>query len=299
MFYSLRRRLNYTWFNYSNRAAFSTPPLRLDPTGPIVVTQLCRDDIVMYLIAIKTFGERVRPAAVYVLDDGSLSPDDHALVKTHVEGLTVLAWQDYQNPKCPKRGCWERLLAISTLSKSGYIVQLDSDTITLGAISEIRKAIAENRSFVIGTTDNQDFEMMPAAVKGGHLRLERSLHVQNVAEANFDKLADHENMRYVRGCAGFSGFAKASVSQDFIEAISGQMYQAIGDRWNEWGTEQVTSNIIVSNSPDALVLPHPKFCNCTRINDGLTEFIHFIGTCRFSRGTYARYVTAAISRFGT
>ena len=177
--------------------------------------------------------------------------------------------------------------------------QLDADTITLGAISEIREAIAENRSFVIGTRDNQDFEMMPAAVKGGHLRLERSLHVQNLAEANFDKLAGYENMRYVRGCAGFSGFAKDSVSQDYIETISAQMYQAIGDRWNEWGTEQVMSNIVVSNSPDAVVLPHPKFCNCKSIADGLTEFIHFIGTCRFVRGTYARYVTAAISRLGT
>lgn len=296
MFYSLRRQLNYTWFNYANRAALTTPPLRLAEKGPTVITQLCHADIVMYLIAIKTFGAHVRPSAVYILDDGSLNSRDHELVKSHVEGLNILFWKDFQNSACPARGCWERLLSIAELNKQNYVVQLDSDTITLGDIREIRASIAENRSFVIGTLDNQDFDYMPAAVTVGQQRLQRSNHIQNLAEANFNKVAGYATMKYVRGCAGFTGFARNSVSGEFIKSLSAQMYQAIGNRWNEWGTEQVTSNIVVSNSPGATVLPHPKYCNCNSIVDGLTEFVHFIGTCRFKKGRYSQYMDTAISK---
>lgn len=296
MLYLLQRKLNYLLFNFVNRAALSTPPLRLAPSGPIVITQLCHNDLVMYLIAIKTFSERIPPSAVYVLDDGTLTTDDHITLKSHIENINLLALHNYQNKQCPIGGTWERLLAISSLCKLGYVIQLDSDTITLGDMKEVRNAVAEGRSFVIGTVDNQDFEFMPASVDRGRKNLASSKHVQNVAEANFDKLVEYERMKYVRGCSGFSGFAKNSVYQEFIESISSQMYRSIGERWNEWGTEQVTSNIVVSNSEGAVVLPHPKYCNCRRIQEGLTKFVHFIGTCRFSRGIYTRYVSEAIAR---
>jgi hypothetical protein len=66
------------------------------------------------------------------------------------------------------------------------------------------------------------------------------------------------------------------------------MRAAIGDRWHEWGSEQVMSNIVIANIPGAIVLPHPKYADCHKMKQGVTEFIHFIGSCRFDGGNYAR-----------
>ncbi len=56
----------------------------------------------------------------------------------------------------------------------------------------------------------------------------------------------------------------------------------------EWGSEQVMSNIVVANVPSAVVLPHPKYADCHKMEPGVTQFIHFIGSCRFDGGNYAR-----------
>jgi hypothetical protein len=116
----------------------------------------------------------------------------------------------------------------------------------------------------------------------------RESHIQLYAEAHFDRLQDHEQLRYVRGCAGFAGFPKGSVSKEFIENISSQMTNIIGDKWQEWGSEQVMSNIVVANMQDSIVLPHPKYSDCQKMRPPDTVFVHFIGSCRFNRGVYAR-----------
>jgi hypothetical protein len=296
MFYALRQRLNYQWFNFQNRAVLSTPPLVCDPDGPFFITQLCRRDLIIYLAAVKTFGQAIRPSRVHALDDGSLTEEDRAMVRTHIPGIVFLELNNYRTPHTPAGGCWERLIAVADFCQSRYVVQLDSDTITLGDISEVQNSIKDECSFVISVKDDQVIEYMPSAVATARGHLKDSNGIQPVSEAAFDKLANHETLKYARGCAGFSGFAKGAVTREFIENISRQMYKAVGERWNEWGTEQVTSNIAVANSPKAVMLPHPKYCNCTRIRDGVTQFIHFIGYCRFKGGLYSRLVAAATSK---
>ena len=74
------------------------------------------------------------------------------------------------------------------------------------------------------------------------------------------------------------------------------MQAAIGAKWSEWGSEQVMSNIVVANIPGAIVLPHPKYADCHKMQSEVTEFIHFIGNCRFDDGNYARLGAQVIAR---
>jgi hypothetical protein len=48
------------------------------------------------------------------------------------------------------------------------------------------------------------------------------------------------------------------------------------------------SNILVANAPGAVVLPHPKYADCRKMKLDSTAFVHFIGSCRFEGGVYAR-----------
>lgn len=73
------------------------------------------------------------------------------------------------------------------------------------------------------------------------------------------------------------------------------MSALLGARWSEWGTEQVSSNYVVANSPDARVLPYPKYaCFDLDMDPERSAFLHFIGTHRFERGVYAALANRVI-----
>jgi hypothetical protein len=291
VFYVLKNKLNRLRFEQTSRRILKTTPFESRPaSGLAVLSQLCHRDLLMYLIALKTFARQVPVAAVYVLSDGSLTSEDIQLLRQHIPGVTIRYAKDVDTRACPRGSCWERLLSIADLTSQWYTIQLDADTLSLGSLPEVVECVENNQSFTIGTWDNQTFEPMQERQREAARLIQGKpdAHVQLVAEANFHHLKRFEQLRYVRGCAGFSGFAKGDQGRSLIEEISSEMSAAMGARWNEWGTEQVMSNIVVANSPMSRVLPHPRYCDCTKIRDGETHFIHFIGTCRFKGGTYAR-----------
>lgn len=292
------RSFNRMQFERSCRSVLDTPPISTgDAAGTDLVSMLRHADVPMYLAALKSFARYVPINAVHIVDDGTLQPDDRAILAEHAPGVELLDLPDFRSPRCPQGGCWERLLAICALSGKRYVVQLDADTLAVADIPEVREHLAARRSFTIGTWDRQSIDSMEAATQlaKSTLASSGSTHVQLLAEAAFDRLRDFHRLRYVRGCAGFMGFAPGSLDRRRIEEISSEVREAIGPVWDTWGSEQVMANILVANTPDAAVLPHPKYCNCDRIRPGTTAFIHFVGSCRFSSPTYARHTAEVIA----
>ena len=232
-----------------------------------------------------------------MLNDGSLSANDRAVLREHIPGVNLLELVEFRSGACPRGGTWERLLAIASLVREHYVIQLDSDTLCTGPIEEVRHCIEHQSAFALGTWNNQKVETMRERCETAKkLSSQTDSHVQVVAEANLDKLHDFQSLRYVRGCSGFAGFARQSFTREFVEQISAQMQAAIGAKWSEWGSEQVMSNIVVANIAGAIVLPHPKYADCHKMQAGVTEFIHFIGSCRFDGGNYARLGMQVIGR---
>ena len=290
MFYGMKDRMRRARFANACKGVLRTDPVAVDDASPLVVlSQLQHKDVLMFLLALKSFAHQVTPREVYVLDDGSLSANDRAILNDHIPRLTLLNLHEHRSPSCPSGGTWERLLAISAIVRDHYVVQLDSDTLTVGPIDEVRQCVTRQGAFAIGTWDNQRIETMRERCDTAKRRVTQGDdHVQVVAEAHFDKLSRFESLRYVRGCSGFAGFARHSFTRELVEGISVEMSAAIGNRWSEWGSEQVMSNIVIANIPGAIVLPHPKYADCHKMQSGLTEFIHFIGSCRFDNGRYGR-----------
>ena len=299
MFYKLKDQYRRFRFGQACQSILSTPPCNVTSGGSVaLLSQLQHKDVVLALIAIKSFVARVPIGAIYVLNDGSLTADDLALLKDHFPAVAVLELAEFRGHALPTGGTWERLTAISEVVKDRYVIQLDSDTLTLAAVPEVTACLDRNSSFVIGTWDRQEFETMSSRQHQAATLVARGtgkVHIQLAAEANFDKLERFAELQYVRGCAGFSGFGRESFDRSLLEEISSQMLHALGDRWREWGSEQVMSNIVVANSALRQVLPHPRYCDCTKIIEKETIFIHFIGSCRFDRGIYATKARAIIA----
>jgi hypothetical protein len=69
------------------------------------------------------------------------------------------------------------------------------------------------------------------------------------------------------------------------------MRRIAGEKWDDWGSEQVTSNLLIANSQDALPLRFPKYLSYwahPEVDYEQSSFIHFIGPSRFSHGFYLK-----------
>lgn len=300
MLYRIRDKINRLRFSVACRAILTQKPVLLDQRSKaILFSQLQHKDLLMALIAIKSFSARVRIGQVKILDDGSLTQADYALLKEHVPGVEVLEMETVRTAKCPTGGCWERLLWIARLSRDNYVIQLDADTLTVDYLPEIESCVAANRSFAIGTWANQEVETMAFRQSEATNVLATkptNPHIQILSESRFDGIDNFRSLKYIRGCAGFSGFAAGSVDISFIENVSSQMFKAMDKKWSLWGTEQVMSNIVVANGNNPMVLPFPKYTDCTDIRLGTTAFVHFIGSCRFTSNRYMKMALQSISQ---
>jgi hypothetical protein len=257
--------------------------------GPTVLTMLHTRDVLAYLLAVKSFAAQVLPGRVIVIADPSLTRDDRSKLSSHVAGVEIYPAEDFRVPGVPTGGTWERLIAMTRFSAEEYVIQLDADTVAIGPLPDVMRCFRINQSFTIGTTDVQT--KVPVSLSAEWARrlmaaMPRS-HVQLLCESVVHEVAAEGNAAklYVRGCSGFTGFAKGAISEADVVALSERMGQALGDRWKEWGTEQFSSNYLVANAQDSLVLPHPIYTTPNRLSPA-TCFVHFIGSQRYLDDQY-------------
>lgn len=288
MFYTLRNKLNFAWFNFNTKSILKTASIKFDSRSSVVcVTQICHRDVFAYLLAIKSFIRFISLKKIYALDDCSLTAHDKSVIHKHINHVEIIPITEVENRRCPVGGCWERILFISDCVKDNYVVQLDSDTLTVDNIPEVIEAVNENRSFTLGTWTNQEIEPMETTWQ--YVASSDSSHVQIIAEKSFHKLPNFNQLKYVRGNAAFSGFSSGSVLRPKVEDFSQQMAKNIGAIWSNWGSEQVASNYIISNSLQAMVLPYPKYTGFSpEIDAQGSSLLHFIGAHRFKKGVYVK-----------
>ncbi|MCU0889501.1 MAG: hypothetical protein MUF65_02625 [Rubritepida sp.] len=287
MFFRLKRAASVWRLSRAIGRVRESAPLRPSGPGPLVISMLRGFDVPAYLLALKSFARQVPPGAVEVIDDGTLRPDDHALLRHHVEGLVITPVAAIGVGDCPKGGTWERLVHILDRSAGRYVVQLDADILTTGPLPEVAAAIAENRCFTLGT--DPGLRIVSTAEAAAAVANEPIGATQVAAEQALGRLPAGIGTRYVRGSSGFAGFARAAVTRAQAEAFSRAMRADLGPRWDEWGTEQVASNFLVANAPGGALLPWPEYC-CFygTAPDPRTRLFHFLGTWRFVGGVYAR-----------
>ena len=282
---ALAERYRRMRFNRIVGQVLGSPPIRMSRTsGLTLLSMVNHRDTLAYLLAAKTLARHVQPRRVVVVADPTLNKDDRDQIARHVEGIVFVEAAARRIEGLPSGGCWERLISIAEEVKSGYVIQLDADTVTLGEVTEVTAAVSANRSFLLASEAALRISDLATAAAWARPRAERVEHIQIQAEANLDALTG-PGWRYVRGCAGFAGFPKGSFELRHLHELTEAMRSRLGDRWSEWGTEQVASNLICASQPGAELLPNPKYCNANFEGPG-TEFLHFIGYTRFRTSRY-------------
>ena len=284
-----------------SRAVLDTPPAQPLDDGVILYSMIGTKVLLPYLVAIKSLHRHLRRGRFVILDDGTLTGADREILARQLGNPEIHHIADIDVGPCPKGCVWERLLLLLGLRKDAYVLQVDSDTVTLGPVPEIAEAIAQGRNFTLKGEASAQWLPVNDFVKTtpGFDPFAASTHVQGAAEEILPRIDAGlpQPAHYVRGCAGFAGFAPGGLGRQVAEDFSREAEAILGrESWKRWGSEQVMSNVIVANEGEPLLLPYDRYLNFWNADLPVNAaFAHFIGTYRFHRGAYADATRRAIA----
>lgn len=282
-------------------AILNTPPIKPHDDGVILFSMIGTRVVLPYLVAVKSMHAALGRGRIVILDDGSLNDADRAVLAQHLGNPKIIHIKDVDTTGFPSGCVWERLLALLDLRTNDYVIQLDSDTVTIGDVPEVRAAIEQGHSFTLRGDVQAEFlpvrQNMDTAVQS--YIVPPGVHVQRAIEEGMEylDLSTVTAPRYVRGCAGFAGFAPHRDGRESAATFSREATRLLGrEKWGEWGSEQVTSNFVVANEADAVLLPYDRYLNFW--NEAVPDdarFLHFVGTHRYSGTAYADATRQAIA----
>lgn len=298
----LTNKITKARFDSSIEQVLKTPPVKYRKDSSVTIISMVGSNTVnMYLLAIKSFMKNFGYGEIEAINDGSLTDSDIAALKHHVPGLHISEAKDISTHGCPTYISWKRLFRAQQLSESSYVIQLDSDTLSLGPLVEINDRVVKNEGFLIGS------ERWGKAVGVNLLRdivcQWNNNHVQPLAEANFHCMKFFsDGTKYIRACAGFAGYPKNFATIEQIQALSNEIESYVGKEiWYGWGSEQTATMCLISKTHNAKILPWPYYQNFKfPISNECIEsmnLVHFIGSNRYDEGTYRKLAKKNIARW--
>jgi hypothetical protein len=280
------------------KALLQTPPIARQDDGLVLFSMIGTKVVLPYLLAVKSLHHQLKRGRVAILDDGTLTPADKALLRDQLGDPVIRPMAAVDTGACPKGGCWERLFALLALRDTDYVIQLDSDTVTLGPVPEVEAAITANRSFTLAGGEAEaplGFLPLPEFVARFYPKGEEGGHIQALFESRILQMPDAASRRYARGCAGFAGFAKGGGGIAAAQEFSRAAKAIAGARWSEWGSEQITSNYLIANEEGATLLPYDRYSNYWNVPWGSNmRFIHFVGAWRYANSSYSDATAKAL-----
>jgi hypothetical protein len=298
----VQRRVN-RWRQLRAAArVLDTPPIRPTSDRVVIFSMAGTKVLLPYLVAVKSLYRQLGVGRVVILDDGTFTAADRRVLDRHLGQPQVLSLSDCDTGRCPRGGTWERLLTLLDLRSDDYVIQLDSDTVTIGAIPEVVDAVAANQGFILpGGPESEGVGILPlhefVAWRYPQGAPPGRPHIQHALEARLADYPEAARNRYVRGCSGFAGFSRGGPSdRAAAEAFSVAGEGLTGaERWREWGTEQITSSFLLANEAGTRLLPYDRYRNYWLDEPGGdARFVHFLGTHRYATDTYRRLTARAL-----
>lgn len=267
-----------------------TAPIVPQRDGLVIFSMIGTAVLLPYLVAVKSLWAQLQRGRIAILDDGTLTASDRAILAQHCGDPEILSLADVPLGLFPHGGTWERLLTILDRRGGEYWIQLDSDTVTIGPVPELLDAISRNRSFALLGGDDAAIGALPLAEFAQHLYPggAQEGHVQTRIESRLGTIQADNGWRYVRGCSGFTGFAAGGAGRELAAAFLAEMERMLGrEDVFIWGTEQVASNFQLANERNLLTLPYARYLNYWNEPWGDdAAFVHFVGTHRHDKGAY-------------
>ena len=124
----------------------ATPPCPADPQGPLLFAAIGTVDVPAYLLAAKSAAQAIGRGRFAVLDDGTLTGEDRALLAHHCADPQIIAGRA-DNAPFPSTLAWQGLIALLGRYEPSYRILLDLSRVTPSVPEEVSEAIGRNRGF--------------------------------------------------------------------------------------------------------------------------------------------------------
>ena len=273
-----------------------TPPITPHHDGLVLFAEIGSEQLLACLVAIKSLHARLGRGRVALLDDGTLIGADRALLAHHCGDPEIIAPPRKGAQIFPGGPAWHALGTLLERRSSEYWLWLSSDSVTLGPVPEIERAIALNASFVLlgeGTVEDprplDDFcrAAYPGGPAGGDVAARLESRLAEIARPAW---------RYVQGDVGLMGFAAGGPGIRFATACRAGLEQLVGTEvLSETGATQVAANLLLASEGRTQFLPRERYRhNSTAGWDADTSFLRFSGEDSHADERYAEASQIAI-----
>ncbi|MEN7538400.1 hypothetical protein [Aurantiacibacter flavus] len=273
----------------ANPAILETPPIAPHGESLVLFTEIGNAQLLRCLVAIKSLHAQLGRGRVALLDDGTLTGADRAVLAHHCGDPEIIAPAD-TGPG------WRALETLLKRRGSAYWLWLSGDSVTIGPVPEIEQAIAINASFLLpleGSANHPEplSDFARAAFPDGPV----SGEVMARLESRLARI-DRPGWRYVQSDAGLMGFAAGGPGIRFAAACRAELEELIGaDDVNGPEAAQVAASLLLASESRTVLLPQERYRHggATGWNDG-TSFLHFSGGDRHAGEHYAQASQIAI-----
>ncbi|MCG8566764.1 MAG: hypothetical protein MI747_16965 [Desulfobacterales bacterium] len=309
MFYNIRHQILYTKFNLLTAGILNTPPMEsVDESHArfSIHTTVCKRDLQLYLLAIKSFISFVKGGCIHVHSDGSLEERDQELLRSHIPGICIITPEEaaqrakeHLSPFLQKvRGYYISLasqLDMILWSKTDYHIKMDCDILTLNSPEFILQWLKEGTSpFIISDHITEKKTPPKTLPQNAHIQAQMEYHQPRIAKGTGFRFGNTLGL-----CSGFFGWKnhlKLNEIELFLSSCSN-----MGFDMSQWGSEQVVTTWLLT-AHDGVRLPMEKYFNlhppAFHLIDQAT-LIHFIGSNRFKNNWYIDKSKQVIARLGT
>lgn len=131
---TIDRLIPYRWRNRravarhinSIRDILDTQPITPRDDGLVIFSMIGSAVVLPYLVAVKSLWSQLRRGRIVLLDDGTLTPSDKAILAWHCGDPKIIPISSVATKGFPSGGCWERLLTILDHGHTEYWIQLDN-----------------------------------------------------------------------------------------------------------------------------------------------------------------------------
>jgi hypothetical protein len=304
MLYRVRKRLHTTRFWLAARGIYRTPPLPCDPTADCSIhTMLSHSDLLMYLLAIKSF-LRFRPLArVVVHSDGSLTRGDEAVLHAHVPNIRIVSSpeadtraQQELNPFLldwrRRDASWRRVIDTELWCETPRRMIIDADILTIrqpSAVLEWMAGAGGGRPLLFGAPAGPPSGPIAAGVGRRHMQTIFREQLATVAA-----LANRPAEFFQGATSGYYG-CERELSLSAIETVLRAGLEA-GVPMHEWGGEQCLVVYLLSTAQPIRLDPRQYVNFAPEVKERLPEVAvaHFFGTFRYHGGIYPRLAAAVV-----
>ncbi len=278
----------------------NSPPVAPQQDGLVIFSELGTMQMLPYLVALKSFWRQMRRGRVVILDDGTLTAQDRTILAQHSGDPELLRAGEKRRHLPLPAGGWEGLFTMLERRTGEYWVKLDPDTLTLGPLPEIERALASNRSFTMMAREQSPPEPMRLRqfASAFHPKGPQDGDLQMRIESRLGQLSGSDSWRYLEGSGGICGFAACGAGSELAAAFRHQLADMLGEEPIGREAAQVACNFVIANEGAPACLPTERYGQYrgNPADDDLA-LLHFKGAEKYLNGAYSelsRTVIAAI-----